>query len=149
MSLWESILFGIIQGLTEFLPVSSSGHLALIQALFNTDCGESSQSFSVLLHLGTLIAVFIVYAKDIWELICSFFSLCSKLIKGKRKMSDFTVMERMVIFVIVATIPLVPAALLEDRIAALSGYTWAVGIILVANIVLVRVNNQVVKVAVK
>lgn len=145
MSLWESILFGIIQGLTEFLPVSSSGHLALLQSLFNTDCGESSYSFTVLLHLGTLIAVFIVYAKDIWELIRSFFSLCSKLIHGKHRMSDFTVMERMVIFVVAATLPLIPAALVEDRIAAISGYIWAVGIILIINAVMLWFSDSLAK----
>lgn len=68
MSVLQSIFLGIIQGLTEFLPVSSSGHLAIIQNIFQIDTG-SSILFDILLHLGTLLVVFIVYWKDIWKLI--------------------------------------------------------------------------------
>ena len=68
MSVLQSIFLGIVQGLTEFLPVSSSGHLAIIQNFFKIDTG-SSILFDILLHLGTLLVVFIVYWKDIWKLI--------------------------------------------------------------------------------
>lgn len=68
MSLTEAIFMGIIQGLTEFLPVSSSGHLAIFKNIFqvNTDTGIL---FDVMLHLGTLIAVCVVYYQDIARLI--------------------------------------------------------------------------------
>lgn len=145
MTLFESILFGIIQGLTEFLPVSSSGHLAIMQSLFNTSCGEDSLSFSVLLHLGTLVAVFIVYRRDIWELILSFFSLCKKLFKGNRRLSDFTVYERMVVYVIIATLPLFPAVLIDDYIAKLSDYPWVVGIILIFNAMMLFFSDRFAK----
>lgn len=74
MSLLEAILMGIIQGLTEFLPVSSSGHLAIFKILFqvNTDTGIL---FDVLLHLGTLIAVIVVYYRDIGRMISEGFGL--------------------------------------------------------------------------
>ena len=71
MSLLESILMGIIQGVTEFLPVSSSGHLAIFKALFHIE--EPGMLFDVLLHIGTLVAVFIVYFKDLWRMIAEFF----------------------------------------------------------------------------
>ena len=67
MSLLESIIMGVIQGITEFLPVSSSGHLAIFKNFFGLQ--EVGLLFDVLLHVGTLIAVFIVFYKDIWELI--------------------------------------------------------------------------------
>ena len=67
MNLFESILMGIIQGITEFLPVSSSGHLAIFKNLFGLE--DTGLVFDVLLHVGTLIAIFIVFYKDIWELI--------------------------------------------------------------------------------
>jgi len=68
MQIFEAIILGLIQGLTEFLPVSSSGHLVLFQNLFGIH--EATQTFSILLHVATLIAVFIYYWKDIWALIC-------------------------------------------------------------------------------
>jgi undecaprenyl-diphosphatase len=67
MSLLQAILMGLIQGLTEFLPVSSSGHLALFKQLFHVE--EPGIFFDILLHVGTLIAVCIVYYKDIWKMI--------------------------------------------------------------------------------
>lgn len=74
MSLLEAILMGVIQGLTEFLPVSSSGHLALFKELFKIDL-ESGMLFDIMLHLGTLAAVFIAYFKDIRKLIIEGFSI--------------------------------------------------------------------------
>ena len=73
MSLFQSIIMGLIQGLTEFLPVSSSGHLALFKELFQIK--EPGMFFDVLLHMGTLLAVFAVYYKDIWKLIVEFFCI--------------------------------------------------------------------------
>lgn len=74
MSLLQAIIMGIIQGATEFLPVSSSGHLALFKILFhvNTDTGLM---FDVMLHLGTLIAIFAVYYKDIIRMIVEAFKI--------------------------------------------------------------------------
>ncbi|MDY3250663.1 MAG: undecaprenyl-diphosphate phosphatase [Candidatus Choladocola sp.] len=68
MSIIESILLGIVQGITEFLPVSSSGHLAILQNIFHVETNDS-MLFDIMLHLGTLVAVFIVYHKDIWNMI--------------------------------------------------------------------------------
>lgn len=78
MSVLQSILLGIVQGLTEFLPVSSSGHLAIIENFFKIDTG-SSILFDILLHLGTLLVVFIVYWKDIWKLIVETFKMLGDL----------------------------------------------------------------------
>ena len=66
MSLLQSILMGIIQGATEFLPVSSSGHLALFKIIFNVNT-ETGLLFDTMLHLGTLVAVCIVYWKDVMQ----------------------------------------------------------------------------------
>ncbi len=68
MSLLQAIFMGIIQGLTEFLPVSSSGHLALFKNLFGVKT-ETGLLFDVLLHLGTLVAIFVVYYKDLFRMI--------------------------------------------------------------------------------
>ena len=66
MGIFEAIFLGIIQGITEFLPVSSSGHLTLFQKIFNIH--QATMTFDVLLHVATLIAVFVVYWEDIWAL---------------------------------------------------------------------------------
>lgn len=68
MSVLESILLGIVQGVTEFLPVSSSGHLAILENIFHVET-NGSMLFDIMLHLGTLLAVFVVYHKDIWCMI--------------------------------------------------------------------------------
>lgn len=68
MTILESILLGIVQGITEFLPVSSSGHLAILQNVFRVETNDS-MLFDIMLHLGTLAAIFVVYHKDIWKMI--------------------------------------------------------------------------------
>lgn len=68
MTILQAIVLGAVQGLTEFLPVSSSGHLVLVQKLFGMETG--SVTLEVLMHLGTLIAVMAVYWREIWNMIC-------------------------------------------------------------------------------
>lgn len=74
MSIGKAILMGVIQGLTEFLPVSSSGHLGLIKGLFGTE--NSSILFDILLHFATLIAIVAVFYKDVLRLVLEFAGMC-------------------------------------------------------------------------
>ena len=67
MGWFEGILLGVIQGLTEFLPVSSSGHLTIVSYFLNAK--DAGLTFDILLHFATLISVIICYRKDLWELI--------------------------------------------------------------------------------
>ncbi|MCC8137355.1 MAG: undecaprenyl-diphosphate phosphatase [Clostridiales bacterium] len=82
MTVLQSIFLGIVQGLTEFLPVSSSGHLAILENLFNIET-DGGMLFDIMLHIGTLVAVFVVYRKDIWKMICEavfmFLDICRNL----------------------------------------------------------------------
>ncbi|MFQ7550346.1 MAG: undecaprenyl-diphosphate phosphatase [Blautia marasmi] len=68
MSLLQALLLGLVQGITEFLPVSSSGHLAIMQNLLNINT-DTGVLFDVILHLGTLTAIFIAFWKDIKKLV--------------------------------------------------------------------------------
>ena len=68
MTYFSSFLLGLIQGLAEFLPISSSGHLAIAQNLLNIKT-EVPEFFDVLLHLGTLVAVFVAYWRDICDMV--------------------------------------------------------------------------------
>ena len=65
MSILSSIFLGLVQGVAEFLPISSSGHLSLFQHFFGMASADGNLFFDVLLHLGTLIAIFVYYRKDI------------------------------------------------------------------------------------
>ena len=84
MGIIEAIIYGIIQGIAEFLPISSSGHLALAQNFFGTET-ENGFVFNVALHLATLVSVCVVYRKDVLLLIKGAFSFLGKLFAGKLK----------------------------------------------------------------
>ncbi len=81
MTLIQAIVLGIVQGLTEFLPVSSSGHLILFQHLFGLN--EPELIFDICLHLGTLFAICIVFFKDIQSIIISIWQFIPQLIQKK------------------------------------------------------------------
>lgn len=104
MSIWEAIIQGIVQGATEFLPVSSSGHLALSQHILGVQL--DSLLFDILLHLGTLIAVFAVYYKLIWRLIKAFFSLIADLVHGRFKWKEMDHDRRLLMMLIIGLLPL-------------------------------------------
>ena len=104
----QAVLSGVIQGLTEFLPVSSSGHLVIFNALFGA--GEGDLAFTVFLHLGTLLSVVVVFRKDVWMLVREFFAALWDLLRGK---PDFKTPERrLLLMVIIGTIPAVLAGAL-------------------------------------
>ncbi len=130
MSFIEAIIMGLIQGLTEFLPISSSGHLAIFKNIFgvNTDTGIL---FDVLLHLGTLAAIFVAYWSDIKELIvngfailfCCFANMLTAIrnlfSKGKKEYKKVlsTPYRKFVLLVIVSPIPTgIMGIFLEDLI---------------------------------
>lgn len=142
MSIWEAIFYGIIQGLTEFLPVSSSGHLAMLQNITGFGDGMDTVAFNVLLHLGTLVAVAIVYYKDIFGLIKSFFTLCAKIFHGNFKMSEYAMHEKLVIYIIIGTLPLVPMMLIEDYLDMVSGYLVIVGALLIFNGLVLMISDR-------
>lgn len=100
----ESIVLGLVQGLTEFLPVSSSGHLALLQHFFGVR-SDSVMLFTVMLHVGTLVSVFIMYRSDIWILIKELFLTIKDLFTGKGLRLQERPMRKLGVMIIVATIP--------------------------------------------
>lgn len=104
MTYIEAVILGLVQGLAEFLPISSSGHLALLQQFFGIK-EDNVLLFAVLLHVGTLISVFIVYWKDIWELIVELFLTIKDIFTGKGLRLDERPVRKLGVMIIVATIP--------------------------------------------
>ena len=104
MSYFESVVLGLVQGLAEFLPISSSGHLALLQQFFGIE-EDNVLLFAVLIHVGTLISVFIVYWKDIWELLVELVLTIKDLFTGKGLRLDERPVRKLGVMIIVATIP--------------------------------------------
>lgn len=104
MTYFEAVILGLVQGLAEFLPISSSGHLALLQQFFGID-ETKVLLFAVMLHVGTLISVFIVYWKDIWELIVELCLTIKDLCTGKGLRLDERPVRKLGVLIIIATIP--------------------------------------------
>ena len=113
MSIWDALVQGIVQGVTEFLPISSDGHLSLVQHFTGTT-SDSSLLFTVLLHLGTVFAVFFVFRRLIGELILEFFHMLGDIVKGRFRWKGMSVTRRMVVMVIVAELPLFAFLPLKD-----------------------------------
>ncbi len=106
------IIQAVVQGLTEFLPVSSSGHLSVLQHITGVD-GEAALILSIVLHLGTLVAVFVAFWETIWGMIKEFFLTIGDIFTGRFTWRDMNGNRRMMILVIVATLILVPVYLFE------------------------------------
>lgn len=105
MTILDAIIQGVVQGLTEFLPVSSSGHLTITQHILGV--AEENLFFSVMLHIGTLAAVIVFYHKLIWRLIKAFFSMIGAIFTGKFRWRDMDDDRRMVVMLIIGLLPLV------------------------------------------
>lgn len=114
------IIQAVVQGLTEFLPVSSSGHLSVVQHITGID-GESALILSIVLHLGTLAAVFAAFWSTIWGMIKEFFLTIRDIFTGKFSWKGMNGTRRMMFMVIIATIVLVPFYLFKDFFTARQG----------------------------
>ncbi len=120
MEFLDAVIQGIIQGLTEFLPVSSSGHLALYQHYFGKSEDSSGLFFSAILHLGTLLATFLAFRTEIWALIKEFFSMIGDLFKGKLFKTKMNPERRMIVMLILSCLVLVPFVPLKSTIEMVS-----------------------------
>ncbi|MBR1482700.1 MAG: undecaprenyl-diphosphate phosphatase [Ruminococcus sp.] len=105
MTILDAVIQGIVQGLTEFLPVSSSGHLAITQHILGVN-GEGNLFFNVMLHIGTLVAVIAFYHKLIWSLIKEFFRMIGDIFTGKFKWREMNYERNLIVMLIIGLLPL-------------------------------------------
>lgn len=120
MDIINVIIQAVVQGLTEFLPVSSSGHLSVIQHITGYSA-ENALILMIVLHLGTLAAVFAAFHKTIWQMIKEFFLTIGDFFTGKFSWKNMNANRRMMIMVIIATLILVPVYLFKDFFTSREG----------------------------
>ena len=131
MTISSAILLGIVQGVAEFLPISSSGHLAILQNLFALSAGEDHLFFDVLLHLGTLISICICYWGDIVAMVREVFIV----LRGGRR-ADGTPVQgnlgaaRLFMMIVVGTLPLFLVLPINDKVEELYYITPFIGVAL-------------------
>ena len=127
MHLLNAFLLGIVQGVAEFLPISSSGHLSIAQNLLNLGVeGTDDVFFDVLLHLGTLVAVFAAYWEDIRDMILEFFRMIGDVAHGTVPRS-IPPARRLILLIIVGTLPLFVILPFRHMVEALYSNTFFVG----------------------
>lgn len=112
-----SAVLGFVQGVAEFLPISSSGHLTLLQHFFGMP--EPDQLFNILLHFATLLAVCIFYFQDVVEMIAEFFRGIAALFSRHPSRGNPPEARRLVLLVIVGTLPLFVVMLIRKQVEAL------------------------------
>lgn len=140
MNFLEAIVLGVFQGVAEFLPISSSGHLALLQQLFNIK--EGNLFFTEMLHFGTLISIFIVYYKDITRIITDILKLIGDILKG-RKIRKLTTYQKLGLFIIVGSIPTAVIGLtFEDFFESLYTSIIPIGISLIITGILLYIAEK-------
>lgn len=145
MSLLSSILLGLIQGVAEFLPISSSGHLAIAENLLNmSGASEIPEFFDVLLHLGTLLAVFVAYWEDIRDIIREFFCGVGDLVHRSTP-TPVPPARRMILLIIVGTLPLFVVLPIKYLVEGLANNMYFVGAALLVTGCLLFASDRVKK----
>lgn len=143
MTYLTAFLLGLVQGVAEFLPISSSGHLAIAQNLLHIEgAGSVPEFFDVLLHLGTLIAVFAAYWKDICEMVVEFFQGIGDL-AHRSTPSPVPPARRLILLIIVGTLPLFAVLPIRKAVQSLGDNMVFVGAALIVTGFLLFLCDQV------
>ena len=129
MTYLSSFLLGLLQGLAEFLPISSSGHLSIAQNLLGLNT-EIPEFFDVLLHLGTLVAVFVAYWRDICDMVAELIHGVGDLVHGTTP-RQVPPARRLILLIIVGTLPLFILLPIHKQVQALSNNMVFIGAALV------------------
>ena len=123
-----AIVLGIVQGVAEFLPVSSSGHLSLLQYFFNMK--EPDTLYNILLHFATLIAVCTVYWRDVVDMVTEFFRGIAAIFSHEKGQDRPPLGRRLVLLVILGTLPLFAVLPFDDAVEGLGANPVFVSVML-------------------
>ncbi|SHH91179.1 undecaprenyl-diphosphatase [Sporobacter termitidis DSM 10068] len=145
MSVWMAMLLGLLQGVTVFLPISNSGHLAVVENLLKLDV-PAGGLFGFFMNLSTFVSIFMVFRKDLGRLLQE----GAEFLRGQTDedpMSDgrLTPPIRLLYFIIVGTLPLILSAPIGKRIDVLMGNTLFIGFALIAMGILLFVTDKFLK----
>lgn len=155
MTVIKGILLGILQGIAEFLPISSSGHLAVVQKLFGLE--EVPLLFDIMLHLATLLAVVLYFRKKIWTLLCVFGRLIARrpapkavnkddLLCGTEARGRMTILAVIITTVVTGAIGVFTSKLIPDMPVKVTCAGFIVtAILLVVSSIIERRNSSAVK----
>ena len=136
MNIVFGILLGLIQGIAEFLPISSSGHLALAETVLGSAGAEvaamdDSAFFNIMLHLATLVAVIAAYWQDVKSMAVELVGMVKGVRRGESLASGNVPARRLILMIVIATLPLVLIVPVHGKIEALNGVPWFIGAALI------------------
>ncbi len=145
MIILYAALLGLVQGVAEFLPISSSGHLALLENLLG-ETGlmelDGSAFFNILLHLATLVAVLIAYWPDIVDIFFELGDMAGDLFLGRGLSAMDKPTRRLIYMILLATVPLFVIVPFNDQIESLNSLPWFIGAALIVTGTLLFVSDR-------
>lgn len=149
MNILYAVLLGLVQGVAEFLPISSSGHLALVETLLGSGEGaelvaamDGSAFFNIMLHLATLVAVVIAYWVDVKAMALECVDMARGLRKGEGLAARNVPTRRLILMIIVATLPLFIIVPFHHALESLNAVPWFIGAALIVTGVLLYIADR-------
>lgn len=146
MKLLYALLLGLVQGVAEFLPISSSGHLALFELILDGEtiaAMDDSAAFNIMLHLATLIAVVIAYWPDVRDMATELLAMLRGIRRKEGLMSGNVPARRLILMLVAATLPLVLVVPVHHAIETLSGVPWFIGVSLIVTGLLLFIADRI------
>ena len=145
MTILYAAILGLVQGVAEFLPISSSGHLALLENILGGSglmALDNSALFNIMLHLATLVAVLAAYWRDVLDMLREVGTMCGDLVHGRGLSAKDRPARRLIYMLIVATLPLFVIVPFNDAIERLNDIPWFIGAALILTGTLLYISDR-------
>lgn len=149
MNILYAIILGLVQGVAEFLPISSSGHLALLETVMGSGKGaelitamEGSAFFNIMLHFATLVAVVVAYWPDVKSMVTEAVAMVKGVSKGESLASGDVPVRRLILMIIIGTLPLFVIVPFHHQLESLNQLPWFVGAALIVTGILLFIADR-------